>query len=78
MVLENYQSATTWNYFSPNVRNLSDHSFILRTKYFHGEKRMDKEMYTDDYTDEIGELVEEAHAIFNATNVSEVMDMRDR
>jgi hypothetical protein len=41
-------------------------------------KRMDKEMYTDDYTDEISELVEEAHAIFNATTVSEVMDMRDR
>jgi hypothetical protein len=39
---------------------------------------MDKEMYTDDYTDEISELVEEAHAIFNATTVSEVMDMKDR
>ncbi len=38
---------------------------------------MDKEMYTDDYTDEISELVE-AHAIFNATTVPEVMDMRDR
>ena len=35
-------------------------------------------MYTDDYTDEISELVEEAHTIFNATTVSEVMDMRDR
>jgi hypothetical protein len=34
---------------------------------------MDKEMYMDDYTDEISELVEEAHAIFNATTVSEVM-----
>jgi hypothetical protein len=42
------------------------------------KKRMDKEMYTDDHTDEISELVEEAHAIFNATTVSEVMDMRDR
>ena len=39
---------------------------------------MDKEMYTDDYRDEISELVEEAHAIFSATMVSEVMDMRDR
>jgi hypothetical protein len=39
---------------------------------------MDEEMYTDDYTVEISELVEEAHAIFNATTVSEVMDMRDR
>ena len=39
---------------------------------------MDYEMYTDDYTGEISELVEEAHAIFNATTVSEVMDMRDR
>ena len=35
-------------------------------------------MYTDDYTDEISELVEEAHAIFSATTVTEVMDMRDR
>ena len=35
---------------------------------------MDKDMYTD----EISELVEEAHAIFNVTTVSEVMDMRDR
>ena len=34
--------------------------------------------YTDDYTDEISELVEEAHAIFNATTVTEVMDMKDR
>jgi hypothetical protein len=34
---------------------------------------MDEEMYTDDYTDEISEVVEEAHAIFNATTVSEVM-----
>jgi hypothetical protein len=46
------------------------------------KKRMDKGMgkntYLDDYTDEISELVEEAHAIFNATTVSEVMDMRDR
>ena len=39
---------------------------------------MEADMYTDDYTDEISELVEEAHAIFNATTVSEVMDMRDR
>ena len=39
---------------------------------------MDEEMLTDDYTDEISELVEEAHAIFNATTVTEVMDMRDR
>jgi hypothetical protein len=38
------------------------------------EKRIDEELYTD----EISELVEEAHAIFNATTVSEVMDMRDR
>jgi len=38
---------------------------------------MDKGIYIDDYTDEISELVEEAHAIFNATTVSEVMDMRD-
>ena len=30
------------------------------------------------YTDEISELVEEAHAIFNATTVSEVMDMDNR
>ena len=35
-------------------------------------------MEADPYTDEISELVEEAHAIFNATTVSEVMDMRDR
>jgi hypothetical protein len=42
------------------------------------KKRMGKEMYIDDYTYEISELVEEAHAIFNATTVSEVMDMRDR
>jgi hypothetical protein len=42
------------------------------------KKRMDKEMYIDDYTDEISELVEEAHAIFNTTTVSEVMDMKDR
>ena len=39
---------------------------------------MEADPYTDDYTDEISELVEEAHAIFNATTVSEVMDMRDR
>jgi hypothetical protein len=39
---------------------------------------MEAERYTDDYTDEISELVEEAHAIFNATTVSEVMDMRER
>ena len=39
---------------------------------------MKADPYTDDYTDEISELVEEAHAIFNATTVSEVMDMRDR
>ncbi len=39
---------------------------------------MDEEMYTDDYTDEISERVEEAHAIFDATTVFEVMDMRDR
>jgi hypothetical protein len=42
------------------------------------KKRMDKEMYIDGYTDEISELVEEAHTIFNATTVSEVMDMNDR
>jgi hypothetical protein len=42
------------------------------------KKRMDKEMYIDGYTDEISELVEEAHAIFNETTVSEVMDMKDR
>ena len=35
---------------------------------------MEADPYTDDYTDEISELVEEAHAIFNATTVSEVMD----
>lgn len=35
-------------------------------------------MLTDDFTDKISELVEEAHAIFNATTVTEVMDMRDR
>jgi hypothetical protein len=39
---------------------------------------MAENIYKDDYTDEISELVEEAHAIFNATTVSEVMDMRDR
>ena len=39
---------------------------------------MEADMYTDDYTDEISELVEEAHAIFNATTVSEGMDMRDK
>jgi hypothetical protein len=39
---------------------------------------MDEEMLTDDFTDKISELVEEGHAIFNATTVSEVMDMRDR
>ena len=39
---------------------------------------MEADPYTDDYTDEISELVEEAHAIFNVTTVSEVMDMRDR
>jgi len=39
---------------------------------------MDEEMLTDDFTDKISELVEEAHAIFNATTVTEVMDMRDR
>jgi hypothetical protein len=39
---------------------------------------MDEEMYTDDFTDEISELVDEAYAIFNVTTVSEVMDMRDR
>ena len=39
---------------------------------------MEADPYTDDYTDEISELVEEAHAIFNATTVSEVMDMRRR
>jgi hypothetical protein len=42
------------------------------------KKRMDKEMYIDGYTDEISELVEEAHAIFNETTASEVMDMKDR
>ena len=36
-------------------------------------------LYMEDYyKDEISELVEEAHAIFNATTVSEVMDMPDR
>ena len=39
---------------------------------------MEADPYTGDYTDEISELVEEVHAIFNATTVSEVMDMRDR
>ena len=39
---------------------------------------MAEEMYTDDYTDAISELVEEAQAIFSATTVTEVMDMRDR
>jgi hypothetical protein len=42
------------------------------------KKRMDKEMYIDGYTDEISELAEEAHAIFNETTVSEVMDMKGR
>jgi len=31
---------------------------------------MEADMYTDDYTDEISELVEEAHEIFNATFMS--------
>ena len=35
-------------------------------------------MYIADYTGEISELVEESHAIFNATTVSELMDMRGR
>ncbi len=35
---------------------------------------MDEEIFTD----EISILVDEAHAIFNATTVSEIMDMRDR
>jgi hypothetical protein len=39
---------------------------------------MDEEMYIVDYTDEISELVEEAHTIFSATTASEVMDMNDR
>ena len=39
---------------------------------------MKVDTYMDDYTDEISELVKEAHTIFNATTVSEVMDMRDR
>jgi hypothetical protein len=39
---------------------------------------MDDKMYTDDFTDEISKVVDEAHAIFNATTVSEVMDMNDR
>jgi len=39
---------------------------------------MKVDTYMNDYTDEISELVEEAHAIFSATMVSEVMDMRDR
>jgi hypothetical protein len=38
-------------------------------------KGMVRNIYIDDYTDEISELVEEAHAIFNATTVSEVMDI---
>ena len=42
------------------------------------DKGMAENIYLDDYTDKISELVEEAHAIFNATTVSEVMDMRDR
>jgi len=42
------------------------------------EREMAENIYIDDYTDEISELVEEAHAIFNATTVSEVMDMNDR
>lgn len=41
-------------------------------------KGMARNIYIDDYTDEISELVEEAHAIFNAITVSEVMDMNDR
>ena len=39
---------------------------------------MEADPYTDDYRDEISELVEKEHAIFNATTVSEIMDMRDR
>ena len=39
---------------------------------------MEADTYTIDYNDEISELAEEAHAIFNATTVSEVMDVRDR
>ena len=35
-------------------------------------------MNEDNYTDGISELVEEAHAIFNAATVSEVMDLDDR
>ena len=31
---------------------------------------MEADPYTDDYTDEISEIVEEAHAIFNATFMS--------
>jgi len=42
------------------------------------DKGIEKNIYIDDYTDEISELVEEAHAIFSATTVTEVMDMRDR
>lgn len=34
-------------------------------------------MFKDYFRDEISELVEEAHAIFNATTVSEVMDTRE-
>ena len=39
---------------------------------------MKADMYTDDYKDEISELVKEAHAIFNVSTASEVMDIDDR
>ena len=42
------------------------------------DKGMEKNIYLDDYTDEISELVEEAHAIFNATTVSEIMDRQSQ
>ncbi len=42
------------------------------------DEGMAENIYIDDYTDKISELVEEAHATFNATTVSEVMDMKDR
>ena len=41
-------------------------------------QRNGKKIYKDAFTDEISELVEKAHAIFSATTVTEVMDMRDR
>ena len=38
---------------------------------------MEADPYTDDYVDEISELVEEAHAIVNTISVCEVMGMDD-